>query len=62
MVLEDFLTGKKVELDLFFEWYMENHRKDPEAFPINESVGYWEEQTLIFDPSWVDSSDEVPRE
>jgi hypothetical protein len=61
MTLDEFIIEKRAEIETFRAWWLENHQKAPEKFPLEvpaENAGLWDEMLLDFDQS----SDEAPEE
>lgn len=48
MNLHDFVVKEKNVLDQFYAWWWEEHRKDPEIFPVEMNESDWFESLIIY--------------
>lgn len=55
MKLLDFFEKQNADMIAFYEWYVEQHKNNPERFPIDMEYGDWVEQFLLFSPDEMKS-------
>jgi len=48
MIIAEFETEIKNELENFFKFWYENNKKKPEHFPLEMGYGDWFEQFIFF--------------
>lgn len=54
MNINEFVEQEQLLIAQFKEWWLAQHKKDPENFPLKTLPGDWHEQLFTFDPSWLD--------
>lgn len=48
MNFETFLQDEAKRLELFKKWWLENHKTNPEYFPLEMNPGDWDSQYHFF--------------
>lgn len=54
LTIEQFIEEELKRIQSFKDWYLREHKTNPEHFPMKMDPGDWDEQLNMFDPSWTE--------